>query len=395
MDSFKYCTVSRQRSHRSSKPCESSEGLALLADLSLRLLFDPFPSLRNRPVSFRIADFRSVLRAHGVEDESLSGAKYFYEPSMDLEDGKAEKEQDSARIQNQALVSGLAYCITSISMILVNKLVLSGYDFNAGISLMLYQNLVSVTIVSSLSLFNIISTEPLTWKLVKVWLPVNVIFIGMLITSMFSLRYMNVAMVTILKNVTNVITALGETYIFMRHHDKKVWTALCLMIISAISGGMTDLSFHAVGYSWQIANCFLTAAYSLTLRWVMDSAKQVTKSGNLNEFSMVLLNNTLSLPLGIVLMFAFQEVQYLYETPLLRMPMFWLVITLSGILGLAISFTSLWFLHQTSATTYSLVGSLNKIPLSIAGLFLFKVRTSMQNLLSILFGWTLSRSMFC
>lgn len=46
----------------------------------------------------------------------------------------------------------------------------------------------------------------------------------------------------------------------------------------------------------------------------MDSAKQVTKSGNLNEFSMVLLNNTLSLPLGIVLMFAFEEVQYLYET---------------------------------------------------------------------------------
>ena len=31
----------------------------------------------------------------------------------------------------------------------------------------------------------VISTEPLTWRLVKVWLPVNVIFVGMLITSMF------------------------------------------------------------------------------------------------------------------------------------------------------------------------------------------------------------------
>lgn len=34
------------------------------------------------------------------------------------------------------------------------------------------------------------------------------------------------------------------------------------------------------------------------------------------------------------------------------MPMFWLVMTLSGVLGLAISFTSMWFLHQTGATTY-------------------------------------------
>ena len=38
--------------------------------------------------------------------------------------------------------------------------------------------------------------------------------------------------------------------------------------------------------------------------------------------------------------------------PLLRLPTFWFVVTLSGFLGLAISFTSMWFLHQTGATTY-------------------------------------------
>ncbi|XP_064937255.1 GDP-mannose transporter GONST1-like [Musa acuminata AAA Group] len=324
---------------------------------------------------------------------SMAGLKSFRDAEIDLEDGKVEKDRDNilcsykpTKLRNQALLSGLAYCISSCSMILVNKFVLSGYDFSAGISLMLYQNFVSVIVVSILSSSGVISTEPLTWKLIKVWLPVNVIFVGMLITSMFSLKYINVAMVTVLKNVTNVITALGETYLFMKHHDRKVWTALFLMIISAISGGATDLSFHAIGYAWQIINCFLTASYSLTLRRVMDTAKQATKSGNLNEFSMVLLNNTLSLPLGLLLIFVFNEVDYLCKVPLLKMPMFWLVITSSGFLGLAISFTSMWFLHQTGATTYSLVGSLNKIPLSISGIILFKVPTSMENFLSILFG---------
>ncbi|XP_030499462.1 GDP-mannose transporter GONST1 isoform X2 [Cannabis sativa] len=193
-------------------------------------------------------------------------------------------------------------------------------------------------------------------------------------------------MVTVLKNVTNVITAVGEMYLFSKHHESRVWTALFLMIISAISGGVTDLTFHAVGYAWQIANCFLTASYSLTLRRVMDTAKQYTKSGNLNEFSMVMLNNTLSLPLGILLIFIFNEVDYLLKTPLLRVPTFWLVMTLSGFLGLAISFTSMWFLHQTGATTYSLVGSLNKIPLSVAGILIFKVPTSLENSASIFFG---------
>ncbi|CAN0843772.1 GDP-mannose transporter GONST1 [Linum grandiflorum] len=311
---------------------------------------------------------------------------------IDLEDGKLEKPGDKVMrsnkvtIQNQALLSGLAYCISSCSMILVNKFVLSSYNFNAGIFLMLYQNFISVLIVSMLSFLGLISTEPLTWRLLKVWLPVNVIFVGMLITSMFSLKYINVAMVTVLKNVTNVITAVGEMYLFQKHHDNRVWVALFLMIISAISGGLTDLSFHAVGYTWQIINCFLTASYSLTLRRVMDTAKHVTKSGNLNEFSMVLLNNTLSLPLGLVLIFVFNEVDYLSTTPLLRLPGFWSVMTLSGFLGLGISFTSMWFLHQTGATTYSLVGSLNKIPLSVAGILLFKVPTSLENSASILFG---------
>ncbi|KNA15197.1 hypothetical protein SOVF_100600 [Spinacia oleracea] len=312
---------------------------------------------------------------------------------IDVENGILGREKDkvlrtsrSLKIPNPALLSGAAYCISSCSMILINKFVLSSYDFNAGISLMLYQNFISVLIVSTLSVLGVVTTEPLTWKLIKVWIPVNAIFVGMLITSMFSLRYINVAMVTVLKNVTNVMTAVGEMYLFQKHHDNRVWAALFLMIISAISGGVTDLSFHAVGYTWQFINCFLTASYSLTLRRVMDTAKQVTRSGNLNEFTMVLLNNTLSIPLGLLLIFIFKEVDYLYETPLLKLPSFWLVMTLSGFLGLAISFTSMWFLHQTGATTYSLVGSLNKIPLSVAGIFLFHVPTSLQNSTSILFG---------
>ncbi|KAI5582656.1 hypothetical protein BDE02_07G099000 [Populus trichocarpa] len=228
-----------------------------------------------------------VLKLHelnGVVDRSSSPLKrevvnrLSYSFSMkslendeiDLEDGKLEKDKDRpirskgvVRIQNEALLSGFAYCISSCSMILVNKYVLSSYDFNAGISLMLYQNFISVIIVSTLSLLGVISTEPLTWRLIKVWLPVNFIFVGMLVTSMFSLKYINVAMVTILKNVTNVITAVGEMYLFQKDHDSRVWAALFLMIISAISGGITDLSFHAVGYAWQIINCFLTASYSV------------------------------------------------------------------------------------------------------------------------------------
>ncbi|KAG5515135.1 hypothetical protein RHGRI_036243 [Rhododendron griersonianum] len=297
-----------------------------------------------------------------------------------------EKREHGSRKLSAPLLAGTAYCISSCSMIVLNKVVLSSYSFNAGISLMFYQNLLSTVIVVLLHFFGLVSLERLNWKLVRVWIPVNVIFVGMLVSGMYSLNYINIAMVTILKNMTNIITAVGEYFIFRKHQNRKVWIAMFLMIISAVSGGITDLSFDAVGYAWQIINCILTAGYSLTLRRVMDTAKHLTKSGSLNEVSMVLLNNMLSLPFAIVLILMFNEWEYVINSVVISSPMFWVVATLSGVLGLAISFTSMWFLKETGPTTYSLVGSLNKIPISIAGLVLFNVRVSLENLFSILFG---------
>ncbi|XP_039014127.1 GDP-mannose transporter GONST2-like isoform X2 [Hibiscus syriacus] len=276
------------------------------------------------------------------------------------------------------LISGTAYCISSCSMILLNKVVLSSYNFNAGISLMFYQNVIACLVIAILGLCGAISVEKLNWKLIRVWIPVNIIFVGMLVSGMYSLKHINIAMVTILKNMTNILTAIGEYYVFRKHQNLK--------IISAVSGGITDLSFDATGYTWQILNCILTAGYSLTLRLVMDKAKQATKSGSLNKVSMVFLNNFLSLPFAIFLIFVLNEWEYVMNTNVIRLPMFWVFATASGLLGLAISFTSMWFLHQTGPTTYSLVGSLNKVPISIAGLALFKVPVSIPNLFSILFG---------
>ena len=50
------------------------------------------------------------------------------------------------------------------------------------------------------------------------------------------------------------------------------------------------------------------------------------------------------------------------------------------------SFTSLWFLSTTTPSIFSLVGSLNKVPLALIGLFMFSVPWTLPNLLSVLVG---------
>ncbi|KAK1359122.1 hypothetical protein POM88_043596 [Heracleum sosnowskyi] len=110
-------------------------------------------------------------------------------------------------------------------------LVLSSYAFDAGISLMLYQNLINCILVALLSLFGAVTVEKLNWKLIRVWLPVNVIFVGMLVSGMYSLKFINIAMVTILKNMTNILTTIGELYIFRKRQNQQVWAAMFLMVL--------------------------------------------------------------------------------------------------------------------------------------------------------------------
>ena len=100
----------------------------------------------------------------------------------------------------------------------------------------------------------------------------------------------------------------------------------------------------------------------------------------------VYYNNVLSLPLIAVLMWWYGEVHGLLEQPALRNPVFLVAACASSLVAFSISFASLWFLSTTTATSYSLVGSLNKIPVAVIGLVAFNVPWSLENLASIMVG---------
>ena len=97
---------------------------------------------KNAPFSFSLLILVVVIEATPGSHKMKPSAN----DEHDLENGKSEKNRERTprnsrvvKVNNQALLSGIAYCLSSCGMILVNKFVLSSYNFNAGISLMLYQ----------------------------------------------------------------------------------------------------------------------------------------------------------------------------------------------------------------------------------------------------------------
>lgn len=286
------------------------------------------------------------------------------------------------------LFAGLCYCVASGSMVLLNKHALASFNFNCPNSLLFFQCFLSVLLVKMCEFLGYVKElQPMRWELVRIWFPVNLVFVGMIATSFYALKSVGVAMVTVWKNLSNVVTAVCDVVIFGKSYSIQVWATLFLMLASAFVGASTDARFSWGGYGWQMANCAFTSAYALYLRSVMDKvAEHTTNKQRMDEFSMCYYNNLLSLPPIFALIVYFGELTALPQQQALQNPTFLFVGLLGGVIGFAISFSGLWFLSQTTATIYSLVGALNKIPVAIVGITAFGEPTNTKNLTSILVG---------
>ncbi|PNH07869.1 GDP-mannose transporter GONST2 [Tetrabaena socialis] len=192
------------------------------------------------------------------------------------------------------LAAGLCYCCASGSMVLLNKHALANFGFSCPNALLCFQCFLSVVLVRLCALFGLVKLQPLKPDLVRVWFPVNLIFVGMIGSSFYALKNVGVGM--------------------------------------------------------------------------------------------VYYNNLLSIPPILGLMWYFGEFETLAAQPALRETAFQVVSAMGGVIGFAISFSSLWFLSQTTATIYSLVGALNKIPVAVVGLVAFNEPTNPKNLASIVIG---------
>ena len=98
--------------------------------------------------------------------------------------------------------------------------------------------------------------------------------------------------------------------------------------------------------------------------------------------SQVYYNNLLSLPFVCILAVLFGEPQRLIADPYMS-PYFHTVAGMSCVVSFAISYATLWFLSTTTPTTYGLVGSLNKIPVAVIGMVMFRTAYSTANIVSI------------
>jgi GDP-mannose transporter len=253
-------------------------------------------------------------------------------------------------------------------MILANKAITTSVpeDLRNAIpkfSVILFQTIIATILVSVAKMLKYVEYPAFDTAVALQWLPVNVFFVGMLCSGFFSLMYANVAMVQVFKNLTNIVTVSGDSYLFGEQLSVSVFVAISVMTTGAYFASVNDVEFNVTGYVWMSLNCLLTAGYVLYMRYASTSIK-------LPKFGMVFYNNLLCSILVLPFILLFNELP-MWTHPDIMNTQFIVMNVIAGVLGFFLNFASLWCVSETSASTYAIVGSLCKIPVTVLGVVLF------------------------
>lgn len=280
----------------------------------------------------------------------------------------AAEKMKTGNNAGKALSSCVLYSFCSVSMVLVNKSLASSYnkfiDGDLNILLVVFQAIIAVIAVEFSKMMKWVEYPSFSMATAKQWAPVNIFFCAMLFTGMASLQHNSVPMVTVFKNITNIVVSLGDYYFFGTTVEGLVVLAFATMLGGALLAARNDVAITAAGVFWMAANCVSTAGYILYMKFA-------TKNVKLSKFGMVFYNNVLCTVFLLPVTLFNGEMNLFLNTEVIHTFDYAWKNAFAGFVGFFLNFASLNCVSNTGPTTYAIVGSLNKVPIAILGFYLF------------------------
>jgi GDP-mannose transporter len=150
-----------------------------------------------------------------------------------------------------------------------------------------------------------------------------------------------------------------------------VKVAFAIMLGGACFAAVEDVQITVAGMFWMMVNVLTTAGYVLYMKFATNTVK-------LTKFGMVFYNNLLCIAFLLPVALMRGEFETFQLAPELHTRMFLLWNVLAGYVGFFLNISSLNCVSVTGPTTYAILGSINKIPVSVFGYLLFRATITHQ-----------------
>jgi GDP-mannose transporter len=272
----------------------------------------------------------------------------------------------SARLENGAtsaaepnrtkvITAVLLYMGFSSTMLITNK---AAVKFFPAPSILLFLQMgVSALIVWMLGQLNYLKVDAIEWSKVKAYVGVVVVFIFNLFTNIKALEYSNVETIIVFQTLTSLAVAYGDFKLLNGGlPNNKVILSLFIIVLGAVLYILTDSTFEVEAYFWVFLYFIAKVTDMLYTKHIVDTVP-------MTSWGRSFYNNYLSLvPVFLMILITNEhnKVQQLHEAGEITTAAVTMVM-LSCIVGLGISISGFMCRELISATSFSVVGNMNKI----------------------------------
>eukprot|EP00111_Clytia_hemisphaerica_P021804 TCONS_00064105-protein len=255
-----------------------------------------------------------------------------------------------------------AYWFVSISLVFLNKFLLSGKDFklDAPIFITWYQCVFSLLILFLLSFlgdkYPSIDKFPefqLNPEICKQIMPLSIVFVGMITANNLCLKYLDVAFYNVARALTTFFNIVFSYFILGQKTSVRA-IACCSLIILGFSlgvkeeGQLVDLSYKGVFFG--VLGSFFVCMNAIFTKRCMPAV-----DGNIWRLQMY--NNFNAVFFFVPLIIINGDLSVVAAFPHLYNPRFWLMMSLSGVFGIAIGYVTGLQIKVTSPLTHNISGT--------------------------------------
>lgn len=264
-------------------------------------------------------------------------------------------------LNRDVVLSILSYSFCSGTLVLLNKLTLFYLPFPSLV--VVFQLVACLFIIYGAHAAGYISVDPIQWEYVKPYLLYIFFFSTGVYCNMRSLNVSNVETVIVFRALSPVVVAfLDALFLGREWPSKRSWAGLCTLVIGAYGYASQDEKFQTQG----MGAYFWPTLYTIIIALEMAYGKSIVKSVPLKTSSGPVIYTNL---LGIVPMMLLATVgkEYSkfwdfwwshsdYHIPPMSIP----YLIVGAIVGTGIGFSGWWCRSVVSATSFTLIGVINK-----------------------------------
>ena len=264
--------------------------------------------------------------------------------------------------------AAFGYALSSVCILIFNKIVLSSYRFNYPVLMTLFHMLISVFVLSAARKGNLLSYTNFDRKLALRVFPLSLMFCANIVFGMYALRNTDIPMFATLRRLTVAVTVLLEFLVLGKKPQGMVVGAVGVMILGSLIGGWGDLHYDPLGYFYVLLNNAITALY---LVWMKRTCNE-TKLQH-DQWGVMYYNSLLAVPVLILFALCNGEAVRVVNFPYLHSVGFQVSFAISAVMSFLMNASTFWCTKVNSALTTSVTGQVKNVATSFISIIAFGV----------------------